>query len=323
MELFSEIYGCYFTVIAHILEQAQNGLTKTEIEKLVSEQGFYESTFHLLPSLFSGEWNLLKEKDNRYYSKINTNTKRPLTILEKSWLKALLNDPRIQLFLDEETLNIMHQELKNIDPLFLQNDFHVYDQHSDGDSFDDAYYISQFKIILQAIKEHKLLTIKYTSSQMEGRERIYYPYKLCYSARDNKIRLLCAAFNTQKNIFEKSTLNLARITSVQITENYCNPPINLSSLFGASVCTEPIFIEISKERNALERCMLQFASFERQTEYDKEHDVYICRIWYDTADETELLIRILSFGPVIKVLGPKPFLDQIKKRIAMQLKLNQ
>jgi len=47
MELFSEVYGCYFTVVSRILDQAQNGLTKAEIEQLVSSHGFYDSTFHL------------------------------------------------------------------------------------------------------------------------------------------------------------------------------------------------------------------------------------------------------------------------------------
>lgn len=38
----------------------------------------------------------------------------------------------------------------------------------------------------------------------------------------------------------------------------------------------------------------------------------ICSIYYDKADETELLIDILSFGPVVRVLGPEPFLGLIK-----------
>ena len=96
---------------------------------------------------------------------------------------------------------------------------------------------------------------------------------------------------------------------------------NLKELFEKNICTEPVILEITKERNALERFMLQFASFERQTEYDKERNVFTCRIWFDTADETELLIRILSFGPVIKVLGPEGFLHQIKERIMRQVEL--
>jgi len=88
------------------------------------------------------------------------------------------------------------------------------------------------------------------------------------------------------------------------------------------VCAGPVILEISKERNALERCMLQFASFERRTEYDRERDMYTCHIWFDPAGETELLIRILSFGPVVRVLEPEGFLHQIEECIGLQIELN-
>ena len=322
MELFSEVYGCYFTVIARILEQAKNGLTKAEIEELVRDNGFYDSTFHLLPALFSGEWSFLVIRDGLYYSKISREIKRPLSSLERSWLKALLNDSRLKLFLDQESFAELEKSLADIPPLFNSDDFHIYDRHLDGDDYEDAGYGSRFKTILQAIKEQSPLIIEYDSPKGSRSKRQYHPYKLCYSPRDNKFRLQCAAFRKNRNKLERITLNLARMTLVAKSENHFSLSNDLTALFRETMGAEPVILEISKERNALERCMLQFASFERQTEYDKERDIYTCRIWYDPADETELLIRILSFGPVVKVLGPKGFLDQVKERIGRQIALN-
>ena len=54
------------------------------------------------------------------------------------------------------------------------------------------------------------------------------------------------------------------------------------------------------------------------TEYDEEQGCYLCSIYYDRTDETELLIDILSFGPVVQVLGPASFLEQIKERVRRQ-----
>lgn len=125
MELFSEVYGCYFTIVSRILKQAEKGLIKPEIEQLVKNHGFYESTLHLLPLLFSGEWKLLREENKTYYSKLSENTKRPLTTLEKAWLKALTADLRLKLFLDDETLCELEIALADIEPLFLPDDFHV------------------------------------------------------------------------------------------------------------------------------------------------------------------------------------------------------
>ena len=319
MELFSEIYGCYFTVVSRILERAQNGLTKGEIEKLVSEGGFYDSIFHLLPALFSGEWKLLHEKDSVYYSKTSGETKRPLTTLEKSWLKALTDDPRINLFLNTEQLDHLRESLVDIEPLFLNDDFNVYDRHLDGDDYGDPAYMLRFKGVLKAIKERSPLIIEYDSPKGGRTKRQYHPYKICYSARDDKFRLQCAAFNNRQNRLQRVVLNLSRITSVQAVDGMLDVYSDLEALFKETVCTEPVEIEIFRERNALERCMLQFASFERQTEYDHDRDIYTCRIWFDPADETELLIRILSFGPAVRVLGPKGFLKQVKERIENQI----
>jgi len=322
MELFSEIYGCYFTVVSRILDQAQNGLTKEEIEKLVDEGGFYDTAFHLLPLLFSGEWNLLCEKDKSYYSRLTKKTKRPLTILEKAWMKALMHDPRINLFLDDEQINNLREMLIDVEPLFSNDDFNVYDRHLDGDDYCNPEYILRFKTVLRAIRENQVIVIEYDSPKGSRTKRQYHPYKLSYSTRDDKFRLQCAGFNSRQNQLQRIVLNLARIKAVQIAENTFDVRDKLHTLFKERVCAEPVVMEITKERNALERCMLQFASFERQTEFDRERDIYTCRIWFDPADETELLIRILSFGPVVKVLGPNDFLVQLKERIKKQIKRN-
>ena len=42
--------------------------------------------------------------------------------------------------------------------------------------------------------------------------------------------------------------------------------------------------------------MLKFADYEKHTVYDEEKGVYICSVYYDIQDETELLIDLLSFG---------------------------
>ena len=322
MELFSEVYGCYFTVVSHILESARKGLTKTEIERLVDTHGFYDSAFHLLPSLFSGEWELLEKQENSYFSKIKNTAKRPLTTLESAWLKALLSDPRIRLFLSDSAITELEEVLADVDPLYFQEDFHYYDRHSDGDNYTDEEYRERFRTVLAACKSGCPLMIEYDSGQGRRTKRQYHPYKIGYSLRDDKFRLFCAVFNQKENRLKKVTLNLGRMTAVKPSEHSFSVTADLQSLYSTPNLKEPAALEISKERNALERCMMQFASYERQTEYDRERDVYTCRLWFDPADETELLIRVLSFGPVVKVLGPENFLRQVKERIGRQLERN-
>ena len=41
-------------------------------------------------------------------------------------------------------------------------------------------------------------------------------------------------------------------------------------------------------------------------------------VYYDKDDETEMVIRVLSFGPMIKVTAPVHFIELIKKRLMEQ-----
>lgn len=317
MELFSEIYGCYYTVIQTILEKASNGITKDEIDEILNKNAFYDSSFHMLPKLFSNEWDFLEKRNDKYYSKIDfTNFIRPLTTLEKSWLKTILMDKRIFLFISKDEVENLLVILKDTDPLFYEKDFHIFDQALDGDNYEDEEYKKNFSIILEACKTNKPLLITYENPKKNTTKNIFLPWKICYSKKDDKFRLLCEAIKGNRQ--EKATLNLSRIKTIEYVQN---SSLSLKNLHMEEFKNQPIVLEIKEERNALERCMLQFASWEKQTEFDEKANKYICKIFYNKQDETELLIRILGFGPVVKVLGPEGFLKQIKKRISEQMKL--
>ena len=46
-------------------------------------------------------------------------------------------------------------------------------------------------------------------------------------------------------------------------------------------------------------------------------------IVYDEADETEIVIRILSFGPMVRVTAPDTMIDLIRERLLAQLRLRK
>ena len=80
--------------------------------------------------------------------------------------------------------------------------------------------------------------------------------------------------------------------------------------------------ELVDKRNALERVLLHFAHFEKEA-VKIDEGKYLVKITYDKDDETELVIRILSFGPMIKVLSPQSFVDLIKQRLIDQKSCEQ
>lgn len=76
-------------------------------------------------------------------------------------------------------------------------------------------------------------------------------------------------------------------------------------------------IELYNERNALDRVMTHFSDLKKQAQQLNDNH-YMIKIYYENEDETELIIRILSFGPYIKVIEPESFVNLIKKRLYMQ-----
>ena len=49
---------------------------------------------------------------------------------------------------------------------------------------------------------------------------------------------------------------------------------------------------------------------------DSKH--YKIKLKYYNEDETEILIRVLSFGPMLKVISPDSFIQQVKTRLEKQ-----
>ena len=81
---------------------------------------------------------------------------------------------------------------------------------------------------------------------------------------------------------------------------------------------DTLVLELTDERNALERVMHHFSYLKKETEkLDDKH--YRITLEYDRDDETEILIRILSFGPLVKVISPQSFINKLKNRINKQI----
>ena len=145
--IFSELYSAYYNTVAKIMEAAFNPeATEKDLQRCVMEEAFSESVLTILPALKSGKWPLLHEDLSPVLLHKPT---MPLTNLEKRWLKAISEDPRVKLF------GVKFPELDDVEPLFTRDDYKIYDQYSDGDSFEDEAYINHFRLMLSAIRSDR------------------------------------------------------------------------------------------------------------------------------------------------------------------------
>lgn len=324
MELFSEIYGLYYRIVADILNKAP--LTRAEAQKMVSESGFAESVLQLLPKLLDDRaWPLLEERDGRFFTRLRHPFQPPVSLLELRWLKAVLCDPRARLFLADREITRLEELLFHIPPLFDPADFVYFDRCRDGDDYFSHAYIRHFRRVLTALREHTPVQITFRTGAHSGGVRVhtdsYLPLKLEYSEKDDKFRVHCVMIRYGK-LVRYVTINLGRILeTADSSERYRGGFCDLAGWFARNRSPEPLLVEVYPERNALERFLLEFSAYEKQSEFNGETGVCQVRLWYPMPDETELLIRILGFGPTVRVLGPARFLHQIKERVDNQSRL--
>ncbi len=295
--IFSELYSVYYTTVAKILTRAlEPDVTERDLQQLVTDYAFSESSLSILPALKSGKWPLLRQD---LTPAVKRSPAMPLTTLERRWLKSLTDDPRLGLF------GLDLPDLQGVEPLFTRADYKLYDQYSDGDPFESDTYIRHFRLIRQAIREDRPVEVT-LENQMGRVVRIRFrPVGLEYSQKDDKIRILATGCRYPR-------YNLGRIRSCRFYTGSC--PLREAP---APDRKRDLTVEITDQRNAMERAMLHFAHFEKRAErVDQDH--YRLTVTYYNSDETELVIRVLSFGPCLRVLEPDSFVDLIKARLERQ-----
>lgn len=302
--IFSEIYGAYYNAVAAVLREAvTHPVSDADIRRIVEKHAFGESILAIPSALKEERWKLLKPDGTAV---IQNAPSMPLSLMQKRWLKAIARDPRIKLFGDFDF------DFPDVEPLFLPEDVIVFDQYADGDDYTNADYIANFRIILDAVRNGTPLYIKMRNKIGEIIARTIFPSHLEYSEKDDKFRLIGTGSGYG------NTVNLGRII-------HCEPCGGKNKIRHAAkkdVCTRQVTFELTDQRNALERVLLHFAHFEKTAERIDESR-YAVTVRYNLEDETEMVIRILSFGPMIRVTAPERFIKSIRQRLIDQIHCEQ
>lgn len=324
MTFFSEIYGAYFRAVSRIL--SQGACTDKELQQMVSEEAFGESWLALEPHLKPEKpesWGLLRRLPDGRIGRVTKHAPPGfLTMLQKRWLKTKLSDPRMRLFLSEEAFAALSEELYDVEPLFRPEMLYYYDRFSDGDRYDSEVYRGHFRRILQGLHDHEVLHIRFVNGKNVQCSGWFLPLRLEYSQKNDKFRLFCCHL-FRNGSTDYGIINLGRIMYVQGTGRTEDPARYLRKWERRRRCPVPVLLEVSGERNGIERFMTEFASYEKHTERDPETGRCRVQLWYDRQDETEVLIRLLGFGPVLEILGPPAFRRQAAERVRRQYALLQ
>ena len=302
--IFSELYGTYYNTVAQILTAAaDHPLRKDELRSIIEKYAFGESILNIEPAIAEERWQLLNPDGSTALKHTPT---LPLTLLEKRWLKAIFRDPRIRLFTDETDC------FPEVEPLFDLGDILIFDKYSDGDPYTDEGYIRNFRLAMDAVRNRYPLSIDTTNRKGSVTHTVLMPEYLEYSEKDDKFRLIGSGNR------RAVTVNLGRIVHIEPYDKPYKPSFGK----GSKRETLTVRFELVDSRNALERVLMHFAHFEKQAE-KLDDERYRVTLTYDKDDETEMVIRILSFGPMVKVTAQQRFADLIKERLISQKSCEQ
>lgn len=304
--LFHQLYSNYMRAASEILTYAckNGGITRDMLQKIIAAVPFDREMSDF--QAFMTDRYLLYPAPNakdRFLTPIRHVPQPAVTTLERRWLCAMLQDPRVRLFCDEPSA-----EFDGVEPLFSLDRFVWYDRYADGDDYGNPTYRANFRTVLQAIRERRFLIAEYRDAA--GRairfERLI-PYRLEYSEKDDKFRLITASDPAMQ-------LNLSRFVACTLGE-----PVPDAERIVPVFEMETMVLELCDTHNALERVMLHFSDLEKETRA-LEDGRYELRLVYRRDDEAEILIRILSFGAALHVLSPSRLVSKIKERLAIQAK---
>ncbi len=299
--LFNEFYGSYYRAVSAILCKALEGsVSRADMVKICQQYSFGDAWLNIPRALTDNTWPLLTAEGT---SILEGAPVRPLTLLEKRWLKAISLDPRVQLF------DVDLSFVGDVAPLFTPEDVICFDCYTDGDDYADPAYRQHFRTLMEAIAQRRTVRMKYISRRNRPADDTVTPIRLEYSEKDDRFRVLCAAGGNVK------VRNLSGILSCELgaphTGGLPDPDKRES---------RRVVLQVRSFRNSLERVSMHFTHLRKEVEREGE-TTYRMTLWYDAADEPEMIVRVLQYGPTVRVLEPEGFRKAVADRVKAQAAL--
>ena len=332
--ILHEVHSCYFDAVTRILHAACAGkrgrrwyVAALDGLTLPAEvQATVDRKLGLIPAEGEDSYRLMSDGQ----ALVAHCPEMPLTLLEKRWLKAVLLDPRVALF------DVSGDGLEDVEPLYAPGDIVVFDRSGDADPWGDPAYIGHFRTIQAALETHHRLEVSWLCREGLTCVAVCDPDRLEYSEVDDKFRLWADADAHQVKI------NLSRIVSCALSDAPLRldlpeglgktPPAAQSRGAQASYRSnfqdevsrehpEALVLEVSDERRALERALIHFSHFQKQEVMAVSDRIYRIRLSIDEDDRPEILRRVLSFGPFVRVIEPDWLAAEVRKRLREQISM--
>jgi RNA-splicing ligase RtcB/predicted DNA-binding transcriptional regulator YafY len=335
MEKFEEVKNRYMHIAFKVFNECQEGIPEDQVVKIVEDDEFEEkiigNNFHTFEGLLLNRYsenenfNILKEKEGFYYPNIKKENNRPivpvrLTNIEKAWLKNMLEDKRLNVFLRSTTIEKLKIALKDFDAPPINELIDSTNGSIPSESEDTEQFEENFRSLLKAIKEEKAIRYCCADKCAAYFNKWFIPIRLEYSLKNGEFKVSLYSIEEDKFFIEK----VSKITDIKIeknTESKINREAVIKLLGEQRYSKESVVLEVIDKRSAMERCFMSFSELERYSRCI-ERDKYELKLFYYKFEEEDIIRKILALGPYVKVVSPKAIRDEVIKRIKLAIELN-
>lgn len=347
MELFNEVKNRYFQLIFTILNECADGKAKADILRIIDEGEFEQKVIGKNQKSFADlilnrcsedeNLNLLTEKDGGFYPSVeNVGRQRcikdnedgksvlpPLPIrftkLEKAWLKALLEVPDIKMVLSDETFAKLRKELDGFDSSIKSEYFELTNTIKLPDIALQNNYEKNFRIFLDALIQEK--PVRYSNTDKKGniyKNMLALPVAIEYSMRDSRFRISMYSIDDKRPVMA----NIFSLSDLRIVDEEVGIDRETAKrlLFEQRYSEEPVVLEVTDIKAAMERSFMCFSGMER-TARNLGNNKYEIRLNYYLFEEENLIRNIISLGPYVKVISPQRIADEIVKRVIKSINM--
>lgn len=335
MELFDEVKNRYFHIIFQVLNECKDGMKKDEIIRIVDEEEFQEKVigreyqtfdkFLLNEYVEEENYNVLKEHDGKFYPSIHNDGIPALPVrftnIEKAWLRALSDEPKLRMILSEGTASKLKKALGDFESPIKNEYIEMTNISRLPEIVSVEEYENNFRALLEAILKEK--PIRYCNKDRLGNtycDMLSLPIRLEYSLRDGRFRVSMFSLNEKRPIMA----NICSMSSVEIEDKDLSEISRFEAirlLREKRYSAEPVVLEVTDRKAAMERCFMSFSGLERSSRCI-EKDKYEIKLSYYVFEEDEIIRKILALGPYVKVLSPQHMVDEVIRRIRKAIDLS-
>lgn len=332
MELFNEYKNKYFLCIQDIINDICDGadLREEDIFRLLISRGIQKKNnknkfenLELKDALLNKieadnkeNQNLyLLKKDGRGMYKPSVPCKVPIrpTISEIQWLRMLLEDKRLSLFLEDKTMQKLGEKLEDMDNLFNKDYFLEKNIDFSDDEIEDVTFQKTLKVLIKAIEQNKF--VKYTSRAKDGtmfNEEVAFPFRIEHSIRNDKFRLSAFALKDRRIV----KINISGMQTAEVIEEV-NDELREKAYeeIRSKRCEEPLVLEVENRRNSVERCFSVFSFYEKEAYFNRGEKKHELKIYYYEFDEAEIIKDILSLGSSVVVVKPESVREKVIEKL--------